>query len=381
MRSTLLLARWLGVLTVVSQAHAQTVPAVPTPTAQAVEMVISSRKVEVRCGGSPDFYQTSELKEGDRVLVIGASDKYKGWYTIKPPAGSFSWINSNHVQKTRGMEAVVVAGDGATPVVPVLAGSTVTDKKPNVEVAKLAKGAFVVILDKGTTAEDGTIWLPIAPAPGEVRFIPSDSVKPLAPGQAPILSTGPAPAAAGGGLTPLAQANQAYQARDFARAKALYEQVARESKDANEQVYCYNQLGRIVTESQTAGPARPGYPAGTLTANTQAGQSTALYNTPVPGTNQQPSQALAASAAQWSGWGVLRKTAIVKDGQPLYVLENRTGNLPALYATTAPSLTLEKYNGQWICLFGTLDYINDDVVRAQRMVVSHVALPPGTPRR
>src|SRR5262249_12518944 len=62
-----------------------------------------------------------------------------------------------------------------TPV-PVLAGSSETREEPTVEIGRLKRGTLVTILDKPYFPPNGTgAWLPIQPAPSEVRYIPADA--------------------------------------------------------------------------------------------------------------------------------------------------------------------------------------------------------------
>src|SRR5437764_628302 len=56
-------------------------------------------EAEVRCGpgDTPQMYVTSRLRKGDRVEVVKELDG--GWLAIKPPTGSFSWINMRFAQQ------------------------------------------------------------------------------------------------------------------------------------------------------------------------------------------------------------------------------------------------------------------------------------------
>jgi hypothetical protein len=365
----------IGLFLAAGSASAQNVPAPPKYR----EVVVTAEKVEVRSGGTPTYPVTSVLNKGDRVLVVRPAQKFPGWLEIKPPSGSFSWISSMQVKKTGPSDAVVMAGEDSTPTVPVLAGSMLDHNKRGIEAVKVTRGTLVVVLGKEEVGSDGT-WLPIQPTEQEVRYIPSDAVRDLTLGEAPLYQQG-GPSAVGaapvaGPPTLLMQANQAYQQRDLARAEQLYNAAAAQSKDANEKVYCYNQLSRIASESRDVARVQPGYPANNTVPGLAPGQNTALYSSTVAGT---PTNRLTPTPTgpSWSGWGVLRKTAFTtKDGQPMYVLESRQDGQGAMYAATPPNLTLEARIGQWVCLYGQMSYGGDDALHAQYMVVSHVALPP-----
>ena len=62
------------------------------------EMVIVIPEVEVRSGPTLEYYPTSKLYYGSKVIVLRES-KQPGWLAIKPPPGSFSWINAKFVKK------------------------------------------------------------------------------------------------------------------------------------------------------------------------------------------------------------------------------------------------------------------------------------------
>ena len=97
-----------------------------------------------------------------------------GWLEIKPPVGSFSWINGKYVKQIDARFGVVDADPGRP--VPVLPGSTLVNQEPNRESIKLTMGTIVIIVDRPLSV-NGETWLPIQPHPSEVRFIPVESVR------------------------------------------------------------------------------------------------------------------------------------------------------------------------------------------------------------
>src|SRR5262249_14354547 len=97
--------------------------------------------------------------------------------------------------------------------------------------------------------------------------------------------------------------------------------------------------------------------------------TTTMYNTP-PGSNPLPP----GSPPQWSVWGVLRKTAFKKNGQDMYVLENRQGQ-PLLYVASQPGFSLATHVGQTVSLYGGLSYWSDEYMRTYYMTATHIALP------
>lgn len=54
---------------------------------------------------------------------------------------------------------------------------------------------------------------------------------------------------------------------------------------------------------------------------------------------------------QWSDWGTLRRTALQRDGRPMYVLEDRQGKALA-YVHTPAGMSLAEYVGKRVSVFG-----------------------------
>ena len=111
-----------GFLWMSGAVQAQTLPA---------EMAIIVPEVEVRSGPTKEYFPTSKLRQGERVQVLRESKDQPGWLAIKPPPGSFSWINAKYVKQV-DQRTGYVEGDGGQAV-PVLPGSSVINKAPNVE--------------------------------------------------------------------------------------------------------------------------------------------------------------------------------------------------------------------------------------------------------
>jgi hypothetical protein len=359
MRTSLVVGGLVGMLVSTARAPAQEVPAPP----RYLQKTIMVSEVEVRCKPSPAYYPTSKLKRGTAVLVLDKSTKdHPGWLEIKPPPGSFSWVNSAYLDIQKDHTGIVKEGAENMPAVPVLVGSAVLDRKPDVEALKLKRGALVVIIGQPMQAE-GASWVPIEPTPQEVRYIPEDSVKGSA--EVPVAAGIPGPQVAGqsAGQTPASpsralvdQADRAFQAKDYAQARQLYETAVRQSTDSSERSYCYSRLSQL---EKTAGQP---------VAASPAAKTTSLYNT-------GPAQGANPGGPQWSSWGRLRKTTFQKDGKPMYVLENTRGEA-LLYASTSPNLTLESYVNRDVCLYGQITYSSDQYFRNNTMMVTHVALPP-----
>ncbi|HEX4147888.1 MAG TPA: hypothetical protein VHY20_02830 [Pirellulales bacterium] len=145
--------------------------AAPTPYIAQVYQA----EAEVRCKPSakPELYPTNRLPQGTRVLVL--EERTDGWLSIQPPPGSFSWIDAAQVERIVPTQANwVVKNDG----VPVLIGSEFVQQRPTVEGVRLVRGTQVRGI--GQVEKDGTtLWLPIDPPAGEVRYIRAETVRAL----------------------------------------------------------------------------------------------------------------------------------------------------------------------------------------------------------
>jgi hypothetical protein len=290
-------------------------PGPAAATAQAapgpVEMTIIARDgVEVRSGPTMAYNPTSKLRFGDKVIVLRESKDQPDWYEIVPPAGSFSWINGKYVKTTSDQRIGVIDADATGAT--VLAGSSLVNKEPSNESrVKLASGFQVTILDRPMTV-NGQNWYLIAPPPNDVRYLPKEAV--TAPATAnvtpPNWMRGPDGAAPG-------------------------------------QLTGAGGAGPVATPASLRQPASPWTQNGTA----------------------------AAQPAQWSSWGKLRRTAFAgNDGQPMYVLEDRNGQV-LLYVSSTPGTSLRNYIDRTVCLYGTIAYHAGSYPRTHIMTASHVATP------
>ena len=107
MRTSLVVGGLVGMLVSTARAPAQEVPAPP----RYLQKTIMVSEVEVRCKPSPAYYPTSKLKRGTAVLVLDKSTKdHPGWLEIKPPPGSFSWVNSAYLDIQKDHTGIVKEG-------------------------------------------------------------------------------------------------------------------------------------------------------------------------------------------------------------------------------------------------------------------------------
>jgi hypothetical protein len=144
--------------------------------------IVTVPTAQVWCGPSTanGLYPTNMLRQGDRVQV--ERELESGWLVVRPPAGSFSWINNRFVKSISPTYAnYVVTDDGHD--VPVLIGSSLKMDRPTKMGVKLPRGAQVRVIGRPMTDEEGT-WLPIEPPEGESRYLRKEAVaKPGSPAQ------------------------------------------------------------------------------------------------------------------------------------------------------------------------------------------------------
>jgi hypothetical protein len=358
---------------------ALTLAVAATGQAQApYETTVSVPEVEVRSGPSTQFYPTAKLRLGATVRVM--EDK-GDWLAIAPPSGSFSWINGRLIERS-GRIAVVVTE------APVRVGSSISNQPPTVEQVKVPRGAQVVIMGESHTPADDPnsgIWWPIQPPPQEVRYIPKDAVKTMAPIDAVAAGPGGSQAEKAwpipGGVPPasgslLDQAKQAEASGNVPKAIELYTQVYRQNVDSNHAL-AMDALNRVTF---LRNGYRPSVPAGyqpNIPNEASTGQppriapQPAVQAQPVSNTQVGYASRPATPVVQPSGPGQLRRAGFFVDGKQAYVLENTQGR-PLLYVTAQAGLNLEPYVNRSVELFGPVIYHGD--LRNNYMTATQVNL-------
>jgi hypothetical protein len=348
-------------------------------------MTITAPQAEVYSGLAANYYVTSRLRAGERIVVLGESKRQPGWLEILPPVGSFSWIDARYVKTVPGLDKIGIVDTGDPKgTVPVCPGSHVVNAERNVEIARVARGTQLVLGDNQPTAGNGTSWYPIAPVATEVRYIQADAVRggtyasngygsnPYAPtgyvnagySQNPAFPAGPA-AAATGFVALSQQGDQAFSAGNNARAYQLYTEALGQTTDPQWQQYLRGQIARIAPQNPAPGWAPPGGAPTIPTGLPGAAPPLPSPTVAVPGQKQ------------WSSWGTLRSTTFTHEGQPMYLLESSDSATPQLYVTAHAGTSLREMVGQTVCLYGTIGYRDDQYVRMTYMLAEQVATPPG----
>ncbi|HZZ29531.1 MAG TPA: SH3 domain-containing protein [Pirellulales bacterium] len=125
----------------------------------------NSNDVYVRSGPGKNYYPTDKLPQGTAVEVYRQDPG--GWYAIRPPQGSFSWVPADAV-KPLGEHLAVVEKDHAMCFV----GTRFSNAR-DVHQVRLDKGEQVEILDIKQLGDgpDAQTWCEIAPPSGEFRWV------------------------------------------------------------------------------------------------------------------------------------------------------------------------------------------------------------------
>ncbi len=126
---------------------------------------ISSDDVQARSGPGKNYYATSKLERGAAVEVYRHDPG--GWYAIRPPEGSFSWVSAKLLE---------VKGDGIGIVkaerVAARVGTEMSEIRDVIQV-QLDEGEEVRILEarKFGTGAAAQTWYKITPPAGEFRWV------------------------------------------------------------------------------------------------------------------------------------------------------------------------------------------------------------------
>lgn len=150
---------------------------------------VIGEEAEIHAGNGRRFYQTDRLKRGTRVEVHRRDAG--GWYAIRPPEGSFSWVPAEQVNLTDDPDVAEVTAEDTVSWI----GSRVEKVRDHRYHVELKIGERLEILgEKKVAAEDGEqVWYKIAPPAGEFRWIHSRDVRAvlIVPAESP---TSPLPA-------------------------------------------------------------------------------------------------------------------------------------------------------------------------------------------
>lgn len=127
----------------------------------------------VRSGPGEKFYATDELNIGDEVEVY--LERNQQWCAIRPPEGSFSWVQASHVEETAQHGLVrVTASDAYTRV-----GSTFGSDH-HVKYVRLKPGEVLQTIGPVRSLSGSDVqWYRIMPPSGEFRWIERKLIEPV----------------------------------------------------------------------------------------------------------------------------------------------------------------------------------------------------------
>ena len=225
-------------------------------------MTVHTPSANVRGGRSEIFPITGYLRQGQSVHIVNEDGDF---YGVLPPPGSSSGSRTSPFARTRRQadhdqlgpslcSTTLSSGSAAT----ALRSRCLT--KPSSWLA--ARSSKSSATRSSSTARR---WWRIQPPPGELRFIAKDSLNSQS---STVVAASPVgtlvsqqPARIGQSANPLwLQAQQAEQNRDYAKAEALYRQLASEMAQPNGDhdlaIRCYNRIEQLTTAQSTNWPAR-----------------------------------------------------------------------------------------------------------------------------
>jgi len=329
------------------------------------DQVISVPEVEVRSGPSMQSYATSKLHSGDRVRVIDT--RTEGWLGIKPPPGSYSWINARHVNRENNNFTATVLVTSAD----VLIGSQLVKEMPNQRGATLQQGTILTLLKDQrsdgrldvmpATGPDG-VYYAIVPAIDELRWIPASAVQPPAAvtsaSASPINAGTTAPGTNDAAL--LVRAERSAAGGNIADALASYSQLAQQTSDPNVRAWA--------SERYQALQYRP-----TASTNAQSNysQNGTGWNNPAVAA-PTPSNVNVRPDYRHTGPGTLSRSYLTVPGGKLCAMEPDDPRQSRTYVKAGPSINLEDYVNRHVDVYGTLTY--DGELRNHYLTASKVEM-------
>ena len=131
------------------------------------------KKVEVRSGPGEDYYATSRTTKGDSFKAF--SQTTDGWYGIRPPNGSFSWVRAKDAYLLPGGKVIEVTDSEGVSWIGTSLG---TAKRFRWQV-KLQQGEQLTVLGESTQNDsegNPVLWYRVAPPSGEFRWVHESQV-------------------------------------------------------------------------------------------------------------------------------------------------------------------------------------------------------------
>jgi hypothetical protein len=346
---------------------------------------VTAEEVYVRSGPGENYYATDKLKTGTAVEVYRHDPG--GWYAIRPPKDSFSWVSSRHLRLEGNNLATVTDERVASRV-----GSRTSDVRDIIQV-RLHKGETVEVLEpRGRRNEGGPppAWYKIAPPAGEFRWISgryvdpdytTDGVRRISAGDHGAWNgTARSALPAGDGGEPGAISSDAIQRQldeidlelsemvvddpnlwDLSGLKQRAEAVFNQSETASQRgrarmlVSKINRFEDIKRRKQALAAVRPEF-----------ARPDPSYVAPL---------APVAGDGRFDAAGQLIRVPNPKPGGPQYAILDSNGSMKC-YVSPAPGVNLRSYVGRQVGVTGIRGYIPDE--HATHIMARHVSVVDGT---
>ncbi|MFO0841387.1 MAG: SH3 domain-containing protein [Gemmataceae bacterium] len=343
---------------------------------------VQADQAEIRSGpsDSSEFYVTNRLGRGQAVEVV--EERPGGWLAIRPPEGSFSYVNTRFLRHmVPDVPTHVVTLDGVK--VPVYVGSEVVNKRPTVVGAWLEPGAQVVSRGRPIADEDGS-WMPIEAPARERRYVKASTLAKTQADPATLVRAASSGATGSFGTSGLGPSS-APSANAHDVPEVAFQKAERAERDGNipEAIRLYATVGAETAQSQPAlssmalerarylqggyqnygagvggvppppapvqvgAPVSPGSPRVTATPGVNRRETSSFTGQP-PRINASRN-----GATSWVSYrGVLRRAGRIVEGQQTYALDDPVTLRPILYTTPSRELNFEPHLNRIVTLSG-----------------------------
>jgi hypothetical protein len=340
-------------------------------------------RAQVWCGPSTSdgLYPTNELRQGDRVQVVQEESE---WLAIRPPAGSFSWINERFVKRMFPSYPATYVVTYSDHPAPVLIGSSLKRDRPTKMGAKLERGTQVRLVGRVMTDSEGT-WLPIESPEGELRYIRKEDVSrpaTVVASAASVRKTAVEPPPPPDGDVLWRDAELAERKGRIADAIRLYRQAGDANLSVNparaeaayQRAHWLEQAGANPSGGSLFAPDR-GTPASLVPANQSGTNAVRLIGT--TGSGPANGQLVSAQAVS-PGWGTQQSNDYRRGRLQFAHKHNENGRYhlmdargqPILMVVAGPGVDLSSHVDRTVELWGYSAYVPD--LRKYLMTVTSV---------
>jgi hypothetical protein len=346
---------------------------------------ITTDDVYIRSGPGENYYPTDKLKAGTEVEVYRHDPG--GWFAIRPPKDSFSWVSSRHLQLD-GKSLATVTDDRVAARV----GSRMNDTRDVIQV-RLHKGEVVEVIEprRNGHADDkeAQAWYKIAPPAGEFRWVSGRYVD-------PDYEPGGVRRTVGGGAVDLTGQATGRLPGDYgvprrsspAQYQRQLDQIDLELSTMIVDDPNFWELGALrqraeilFNQSETAlerGRARMLVSKIARFEEIKRRKQALAASRPELARPDQPAVSLLPPAdpdGRFDAKGQLIRVPDPKPGGPQYAILDASGNIRC-YVSPAPGVNLRSYVGRQVGINGIRGYMPEQ--RATHVMARHVSVVEGT---